>query len=140
MLDHVRELLDRHYDTVFTDQWIAAHPHDDTPGAEPSQRVAEQPTPDGSTASLGGAVPPRRRNACRVDPRVLEAHTSQRYETFRLPRSVTDMLRAPRDENDWSKAERRSNLIIDLADGCLELHLNAEEVTALRDVIGHRIR
>ena len=76
-------------------------------------------------------VPPRRRGAYRVDPRVLEAHTTQRYETFRLPRPVTELLRVPRDENDWLKAEQLAAIVRDLADGCETLYLQADDLAAV---------
>ena len=123
MVDRVRELLDRHYDAVFTASCLESHEAEDTPEAAHECKSEIPPLSSGSMSTEPPVVPPRRRGAYRVDPRVLEAHTTQRYETFRLPRSVTDLLRVPRDENDWLKAEQLAAIVHDLADGCVTLYL-----------------
>ena len=76
MLDRVRELLDRHYDAVFTADWVAAHAADASTEAGLAQSAAEQPAPESSTPTVPRAEPPRRHNAYRVGARVLEAHTA----------------------------------------------------------------
>ena len=92
----------------------------------------------GSAATSSGAqrvVPPHRRHAAKVDPRVLEAHTAQRYGTFRLPCGVTDLLQSPHDETDWAKAEQLAGIVLDLADGRQVLHLPDDDMAILRDAM-----
>ena len=99
LLDRVRALMDVHYDEVFTAEWLAkrtADPVDATAGPAPAAADCKK---------KGPPTAPHRPKAYRLDARVLEAHCSQRYETFRLPSRIRELLRRPSDETDWNKLE-----------------------------------
>ena len=79
------------------------------------------------------AAPPHRRCGFKVDAKVLEARTSQRYEIFRLPEGVTSLLRKPAHENNWQRAQDLQRVVLDLAAGVEEVRdLDAEGVATLR--------
>ena len=103
LLDRVRAQLDAHYDDVFQRQWLSKHSagQDDCgdKGSEPKM--------------------PKRRGAHKVDARIMEARAACRYETFRIPSSVKDILQCPADEAVWGKLERLARVTVDLADGLL---------------------
>ena len=45
--------------------------------------------------------PRRRRGAFHVDPKVLEAKVSKRYELFQLPDTIKALFDKPQKEKDW---------------------------------------
>ena len=104
LLDRVRAVLDRHYDDVFVTEWLARR-------AKDSEAV----------------VVPRRPRAHRLEGRVLEAWSEKRYEVFRLPDAVRELLRRPSDENDWAKAVSLRDIVLDLADGVQEIRCSTSE-------------
>ena len=71
--------------------------------------------------------PRRRRNACRVDPRVLEAHISKWYEVFYLPESVCTLFQQPAHEKDWERLEQLASIILGAARGIRDV---SEETVA----------
>jgi len=122
LLDRTRALLDAHYDEVFTSEWLA--------------RQANKPLPESTDDCTSSERPvPKRPRRYHVDPRVLEARTAQRFETFSLPATVLELLRHPRDEKDWGKLEHLRALVVDLADGIENgslLGMEDQAVAALR--------
>ena len=115
LLDRVRALLDAHYDEVFLSAW-----HD-------KYKVQEVQEQEPGAALSKARQPPRRRGAHRIDSKVLEARTSQRYEEFTLPDIFKTMFRHPKDETDWNKIEEFGKLVVDMADGVVEERVSDEK-------------
>ena len=119
LLDRTRAILDLHYDAVFLAAWMLGHADRD-------------PEADGGPGTC--QVPPRRRGAHRVDRKVLEARLAERYQSFALPDAFTSLFRKPADETDWLKLETLRRIVVDAADGVIEVHTeDAEELQQLRD-------
>jgi hypothetical protein len=142
LLDRVQELLDRHYDEVFTRSWLDAHVAPATSGggvAGDTEAVAPAALGKGLVApeeSVGPREAPSRRGAFRVVASVLEARLAQRYEAFRLPLGVTALLRKPRDETSWAKVEELASLVLDLAEGIQEVRdVDASQLATLREAV-----
>ena len=75
----------------------------------------------------GRLLPRRRRNAHRVDPKVLEARLSKRYEVFSLPESVCTLVQQPAHEKDWERLEQLASIIQGAARGIRDV---SEETVA----------
>ena len=125
LLDRTRALLDHHYDAVFLATWEAK--------ADRRLQHAEGGG-EGADERPQNRQAPRRRGACRVDPKVLEARVAQRYQSFALPEAFTSVFRKPADETDWSKLEQFRQIVVDAADGIVEVRaLDAAELQDLRE-------
>ena len=104
LLDRTLSQFDAHYDEVCL--------------ASEQVRVAESKkhlSTASSTASLEGPQserafedtestmrPRRRRGAFRLDPKVLEAKLSKRYEIFQLPEAVKVLFDRPQQDKSWT--------------------------------------
>ena len=84
LLDQTLAQFDAHYDEMFL--------------LEEQERIRTEAAAEGAEPEPGRLLPRRRRNAYRVDPRVLEARLSKRYEEFSLPESVCTLFQQPARE------------------------------------------
>ena len=80
-----------HYDELF----LQAEEH----------KIRTEVAAAGTDPQPGNLLPHWRRNAHRVDPKVLEACLSKRYEVFCLPEAVRVLFEEPAAEKDWEKLE-----------------------------------
>ena len=131
LLDRTRALLDRHYDDIFHARWLQGQ-------EEKRIRKSEQEGGDDekdkrATADETEMRRPKRRGAHRVDPKVLEAQTTRRYETFELPLEVIAILQTPQDENKWDNLEQLRTWLLLAADGVEKVDLDDVENKALDD-------
>ena len=74
MLDRTLAQFDAPYDELFV--------------LEKQQRIRTEVDAAGAEREPGSLLPRRNRNAYRMDPKVLEARLSERYEVFCLPEAV----------------------------------------------------
>ena len=95
LLDRTLAQFDAHYDQCFL--------------RDEQERIRAQVV--AAVTDAASLRPHRRRNASRVDPRVLEAHISKRYEVFSLPESVCTLFQQPAHENDWERLEQLASII-----------------------------
>ena len=83
-----------HAEEVLLDQTLAqfdAH-YDDCFLRDEQQRIRTEVAAAGAESESGSLLARRRRNAYRVDPQVLGARLSKRYEVFSLPESVCTLF------------------------------------------------
>ena len=95
--------FDAHYDECFL--------------RDEQERIRAQVVAGGVVTDAASLRPRRRRNASRVDPRVLEALISKRYEVFSLPESVCTFFQQPAREKDWERLEQLASIIQGAARG-----------------------
>ena len=105
--------FDAHYDELFL--------------LEEQERIRTEAAAEGAEPEPGTLLPRRRRNAYRVDPRVLEARLSKRYEEFSLPESVCTLFHQPAHEKAWKRLEQLTSIIQGAARGTREV---SEETAA----------
>ena len=97
LLDRTLAQFDAHCDECFL--------HDE------QERIRAQVVAEGAVTDAASLWPRRRHNASRVDPGVLEAHTSKRYEVFSLSEYVCLLFQQPAHENDWERLEQLASII-----------------------------
>ena len=113
LLDRTLAQLDAHYDECFM--------------RFEQERIRTEAAAEGAEPEPGTLLPRRRRNAYRVDPRVLEARLSKRYEEFSLPESVRTLFQQPAHEKDWERLEQLASIIQGAARGIRDV---SEETVA----------
>ena len=113
LLDRTLAQFDAHYDELFL--------------LEEQERIRTEAAADGAEPEPGMLLPRRRRNAYRVDSRVLEARLSKRYEVFSLPESVCTLFQQPSHEKDWERLEQLASIIQGAARGIRDV---SEEMVA----------
>ena len=52
-----------------------------------------------------------------MDPKVLEAKVSKRYEMFQLPEAVKVLFHRPQQEKDWTSLAALAKYVVDVANG-----------------------
>jgi hypothetical protein len=156
LLDHVRTLLDLHYDEAARarvrearaaararkekerraqgDREGNGQESTDTEG----EKEEKQPT-EGNKTDGDAPKPPEKRilgHRSKVFAKVSEAITHQRYENFELPPEVKALLRSSADERSWKNADELRRIVRGLLElrEDLELH-SPEEVRLLAEAL-----
>ena len=102
LLDRTLSQFDAHYDEVFlaSAQEASTPPHRHVATASPTACLDGLQAQQAVEAEERATLPRRRRGAFHVDPKVLEAKVSKRYELFQLPDTIKALFDKPQKERD----------------------------------------
>ena len=83
------------------------------------------------------ATRPRcRRGAFHVDPKVLEAKVSKRYELFQLPDTIKALFDKPQKEKVWHSLAGMAKYIVDASNGVATANIgSSRDIDVLRDAL-----
>ena len=119
LLDRALLQFDAHYDKVFlaTEQVRIAEAKKHLSTSSPTPSVDGPQSQQALEDTERTIRPRRRRGAFRLDPKVLEARVSKRYEFFQLPEAVKVLFDRPQQERAWTSLAALAKYVVDAANG-----------------------
>ena len=125
LLGRTLSQFDARYDEVFlaTEQVSIAEAKKHLSTTSPTPSVYGPQSQQALEDTESTMRPRRRRGAFRLDPKVLEAKLSKRYEIFQLPEAVKVLFHRPQQEKDWTSLAALAKYVVDAANGVLTVKI-----------------